>query len=74
MRKALLSSTVAVCFGLMLATGWLLATPVPAHAQMAICTARCGGGKSVSCAGSSCVATDYDGCASDTTHGWVSCP
>jgi hypothetical protein len=62
MGKALLSSTLALCAGLIMATAWLLSTPIPVNAQIATCRAECGGGRAVECSGKYCTAQDGVGC------------
>jgi hypothetical protein len=61
-KKILTSCVCAVSLMLVIATGVLMAFPIPAFA--ATCTAQCGNGKSVTCTGTrDCIATDGIGCS-----------
>ena len=68
MRKALLSSAFSICISLLVATAWILFTPVPGFA-LAECTATCGDGSTVTCSGYECQARDGDGCVSRNKYG-----
>jgi hypothetical protein len=60
-KKILTSCVFAVSLMLVIATGVLMAFPIPAFA--ASCTAKCSNGTSVTCEGNrDCVATDGIGC------------
>jgi len=68
MKKAAALSSFTLCVGLLGATGWLLVTPITAHA--AECSADCGIGGTVSCSGSgACVAQDGWGCKASNGSG-----
>ncbi|MEN3332339.1 MAG: hypothetical protein V7641_1704 [Blastocatellia bacterium] len=66
MKKALAISVYSVCCSLVIATLFLLMTPVTARA--ASCSASCSGG-SVSVSGTSCTCVDYSGCVYHTQQG-----
>ena len=61
MNKPWLSFLLSVSLCLVVISGWLLLTPTTVLA--ATCTADCEGGRSVSCTGTSCSATDSVGCS-----------
>jgi hypothetical protein len=57
-----------LCLGLIGTSIWFLSAPVKVSANdpVANCTAKCGGGRTVTCTGDACVATDYLGCTGGT--------
>lgn len=60
MRRTLLASALSACFGLIVATSWVLLTPTPAFAAEG--SAKCSGGKTVTCEAQSCICWDNMGC------------
>lgn len=60
MSRTWQASIFSLCLGLVVATGLLLLNPVPAFAGT--CTADCGNGHTVTCAGEACFARNGDGC------------
>lgn len=60
MRKTLLGSALCACLLLVVATCWLLLTPVSALAAQG--TAKCAGGADVACTAQSCICMDNIGC------------
>lgn len=73
MRKTWLASAATVCFGLAVATTYLLLTPVPAHAATGY--ANCTNGR-VTCEAYICACTDNRGCIAQDSAGkqtWIDC-
>lgn len=68
MSKALLGSVFSICISLVVATAWILSTPIPSFAA-AECTATCAGGYTVTCNGYSCEAKDGTGCYAEDKMG-----
>ena len=61
MRKKWLGFILTICLTLLGVSCWLLVNPLTALA--ATCTATCEGGRTVTCRGESCTATDGVGCS-----------
>lgn len=73
MRKTWLASAASLCFGLAVATSYLLLTPVSALAATGY--ANCPNGK-VTCSAYKCGCTDGAGCIAEDANGtqtWIGC-
>jgi len=60
MKRRWLTAVLSICFGLLIATTWLLLTPTPVSAATG--SADCGNGKHVYCNAADCDCTDGVGC------------